>query len=544
MDSSRSNEVEIQVKNLSLSIIPEPSLLERIAHSVTRRAKQQAKKPATTFPTEKNIEDSPTEHRLNFRAPDDRNLERVGTSIFRNVDLRVQPGQVCLIMGGSGSGKTTLLNALAGRMNPHQTAISGSIAFNGQAPKRNWKSGQIGYLQQEDFLLPFISVRETLRFAADLRLPRSMPTSEKYNMVESLIMELGLKGCADVLVGDAHGGETDQGGRHGISGGERRRVSAAIQLLTNPSALLCDEVTTGLDSFSSFELIKTLTTYAEASRKSVVLSIHQPRAEMFKLLSESNGQIVLLSRGDVVYSDSVRQILPWFESAGMDPCPVDMNPFDYILDRCMVDFTSESTEVTSKAQRDQLTKSWRERMRGTTTEGERNLGTPISPAYTLLNRSSTANSFGSRVGRKLQESEIYLADDLVKQGAPDRLVLDDESEPLETSSAQGDRDRLSVWQQIVIVTRRGWINQRRDSVFFWVVLAVNIVGAADMKIYERERGYRWYGPLPFLVSNSVCNIPANVINPAIYSLIIYLMAGFRSDSLSYMGWYTLVNILI
>ncbi|KAG0091770.1 hypothetical protein BGZ93_008677 [Podila epicladia] len=471
-------------------------------------------------------------------------------------------------MGGSGSGKTTLLNALAGRMSPCQTAISGSITFNGQAPKRYWKSGQIGYLQQEDHLLPFISVRETLRFAADLRLPRSMPTSEKYNMVESLIMELGLKSCADVLVGDAHGGESDQGGRHGISGGERRRVSAAIQLLTNPSALLCDEVTSGLDSFSSFELIKTLTTYAKASRKSVVLSIHQPRAEMFKLLSESNGQIVLLSRGDVVYSGSMCQILHWFESTGINPCPVDMNPFDYILDHCMVDFTTAGTEVTSKAQRDQLTKAWRERTNGMTGGGEREPGTPISPAFTLLNRSSTANSLGSRAGKKVQESEIYVADDVVKPGAPDGLGLEDESEPLATSSAQGDNQ-----------DRRGWINQRRDSVFFWVVLVVNIVlgvlvgsifwqlggrrndirarasvcyiliafqpflsmiiaiyrGAADMKIYERERGYRWYGPLPFLVSNSVCNMPANIINPAIYSLIIYLMAGFRSDSLSYMG---------
>ncbi|KAG0026003.1 hypothetical protein BGZ81_006694 [Podila clonocystis] len=492
-------------------------------------------------------------------------------------------------MGGSGSGKTTLLNALAGRMTPCQTAISGSIAFNGQAPKRYWKSGQIGYLQQEDHLLPFISVRETLCFAADLRLPRSMPKSEKCNMVESLIMELGLKGCADVLVGDVHGGEADQGGRHGISGGERRRVSAAIQLLTNPSALLCDEVTSGLDSFSSFELIKTLTTYAKASRKSVVLSIHQPRAEMFKLLSESNGQIVLLSQGNVVYSGPVCQILPWFESTGLNPCPVDMNPFDYILDHCMVDFTSVGTEASSKAQRDQLTKAWRERMRGTTTEREREPGTPDSPAYTLLNHSSTANSFGSRAGKRLQESEIYMAEDIRKLNAPDRLILGDESEPLDSSSAQGDdQDRLSVWQQTVILTRRGWINQRRDIAFFWVVLAVNILlgvlvgsifwqlggrlndirarssvcyiliafqpflsmiiaiyrGAADMKIYERERGYRWYGPLPFLVSNSVCNMPANVINPAIYSLIIYLMAGFRSDSLSYMGWYTLTNILI
>ncbi|KAG0085172.1 hypothetical protein BGZ92_009204 [Podila epicladia] len=510
MDSSRSNEVDIHVRNLSLSIIPEPSLLERIARSVSRRVKQQDKQPAIAFPTEKNIEDTQTACSPDLIAPGDQNLARVGTSIFRNVDLRLQPGQVCLIMGGSGSGKTTLLNALAGRMSPCQTAISGSITFNGQAPKRYWKSGQIGYLQQEDHLLPFISVRETLRFAADLRLPRSMPTSEKYNMVESLIMELGLKSCADVLVGDAHGGESDQGGRHGISGGERRRVSAAIQLLTNPSALLCDEVTSGLDSFSSFELIKTLTTYAKASRKSVVLSIHQPRAEMFKLLSESNGQIVLLSRGDVVYSGSMCQILHWFESTGINPCPVDMNPFDYILDHCMVDFTTAGTEA------------WRERTNGMTGGGEREPGTPISPAFTLLNRSSTANSLGSRAGKKVQESEIYVADDVVKPGAPDGLGLEDESEPLATSSAQGDnQDRLSVWQQTVILTRRGWINQRRDSVFFWVVLVVNIVlGVLDLTYVETD------------------------MVPLVYSLIIYLMAGFRSDSLSYMGWYTLISILV
>ncbi|KAF9380774.1 hypothetical protein CPC16_010149, partial [Podila verticillata] len=394
----------------------------------------------------------------------------------------------------------------------------------------------------------------TLQFAADLRLPRSMPTSEKYNMVESLIMELGLKECADVLVGDAHGGEADQGGRHGISGGERRRVSAALQLLTNPSALLCDE----------------------------------PRAEMFKFLSESNGQIVLLSRGDVVYSGPVRQILPWFESAGVDPCPVDMNPFDYILDRCMVDFTSASTEETSKAQRDQLTKAWRERMRGTM-EREGQPGTPISQVYALLGHSSTNNSFGSRQEKKLQESEIYVDDVVKESGAQDNSLTLDDIDPLESSPAhEDDKNRLAVWRQTVILTRRGWINQRRDSVFFWGMLALNILmgvligsifwklggslndirarssvcyvlvafqpflsmiiaiyrGATDMKIYERERGYRWYGPLPFLISNSVCNVPANVINSAIYSLIVYLMAGFRSDSLSYMGWYTLINILV
>lgn len=242
-DGLRSNEVDIQVKNLSLSIIPEPSLLKRISHSVTRRAKQVEKSTtrttttttaSPTFPTEKNVEDTQIAHGPDLKATD--RLEKVGISIFRNVDLQVQPGQgikkastyahgkhtcihsqtcytawgkkkqqknthlcqgdeanccilellgcqlmqdfflcfyfvfslwsnlielvlggaVCLIMGGSGSGKTTLLNTLAGRMNPRQTVISGSIVFNDQAPKRYWKSGQIGYLQQEDYLLPFI----------------------------------------------------------------------------------------------------------------------------------------------------------------------------------------------------------------------------------------------------------------------------------------------------------------------------------------------------------------------------------------------------
>lgn len=152
-----------------------------------------------------------------------------------------------------------------------------------------------------------------------------------------------------------------------------------------------------------------------------------------------------------------------------------MNPLDYILDRCMVDFTSASTEETSKAQRDQLTKAWRERMRGTT-ERKREPGTPISPVYTLLGHSSTNNSFGSRQGKKVQEGEIYVDDVEKERGSQDNGLILDDIDPLESSLAQeDDKDRLSVRRQTVILIRRGWINQRRDSVFFWGVLAINIL---------------------------------------------------------------------
>lgn len=88
-------------------------------------------------------------------------------------------------------------------------------------------------------------VRETLSYAADLRLPRAMTEQKKQELVELVLLELGLKDCAETRVGDPGGGESGSSGIRGISGGERRRVSAGIQLLTNPKMLLCDELTSG-----------------------------------------------------------------------------------------------------------------------------------------------------------------------------------------------------------------------------------------------------------------------------------------------------------
>ena len=96
------------------------------------------------------------------------------------------------------------------------------------------------------FFLLTCSVRETLDFAAKLRLPASTTKHERQGVVESLMSTLGLKDCAEVRVGDSEANEAGDGGKRGISGGERRRVSAAIQLLTRPNLLLCDEVTSGM----------------------------------------------------------------------------------------------------------------------------------------------------------------------------------------------------------------------------------------------------------------------------------------------------------
>ncbi|KAG0044195.1 hypothetical protein BGZ83_010561, partial [Gryganskiella cystojenkinii] len=234
--------IELTLRNLSLSVIPPPSLFARTARTLRLAPNPERQKKQDPSKIE-DADDEVKGNNNNNKTTIDRDLKNVGINIFRNVDLSVKPGQVCIILGGSGSGKTTLLNTIAGRMNGPEVTTSGSIQCNGTKAKKFWNDGSVGYLQQNDFLMPFLTVRETLTYAAHLRLPRAMSKQKKQELVELVILELGLKDCANTRVGDAGGGESGSGGIRGISGGERRRVSAGVQLLTNPKMLLCDEVT-------------------------------------------------------------------------------------------------------------------------------------------------------------------------------------------------------------------------------------------------------------------------------------------------------------
>ena len=156
------------------------------------------------------------------------------TKIISNINISMRSGQVIGIMGSSGSGKTTLLNALSSRIS--NELISGKILFNNTDPNYYHKNRMTAYVQQNDHLMPYLTVRECLQYTAELRLGY-LTQKGKYRIVEDVILELGLKDCANTIIGDDW--------RKGISGGERRRVSVAIQLLVNPSLIFLDEPTTG-----------------------------------------------------------------------------------------------------------------------------------------------------------------------------------------------------------------------------------------------------------------------------------------------------------
>lgn len=245
-------------------------------------------------------------------------------SIFASITARMEAGKLNVIMGPSGCGKTSLLNAIAHRHKSSVRAryrLSGKLLFNGAEPSNQVVRSVVSYVSQDDnALLPSLTVRETLQFAAALRLPSFMSKAEKHSRAEDILLRMGLKDCANILVGNEL--------LKGISGGEKRRVTIAVQVLTNPRILLLDEPTSGLDAFTASSIIEVLHGLA-AEGRTIILSLHQSRSDLFGQF----GNLLLLAKGGrPVYSGPAEDVLDYFDKSLGHRCPQNMNPADFLMD--------------------------------------------------------------------------------------------------------------------------------------------------------------------------------------------------------------------
>lgn len=279
--------------------------------------------------------------RLRKRAKEEDEESAVIQPILHSTSFQIPSGSILAIIGGSGSGKTTLLNSLAARIGSSNSLLqSGEVRFNGGSLNQV----RHAYVIQQDILSPSLTARETLQFAAELRLPDITSSQERSQLVEEVILELGLKDCADTAVGDST--------HKGLSGGEKRRLSLGIQLLSNPSVLFLDEPTTGLDANSALLLVQTLQSLARRGR-TIIISIHQPRSDIFFLFD----RLCILTKGRCVYNGKVDAVLGYFEDQGFT-VPDNVNPADYLIDITSVDTRNAQDEFRSYKRVEQLVDAW------------------------------------------------------------------------------------------------------------------------------------------------------------------------------------------
>ncbi|KAL2134009.1 hypothetical protein VTI74DRAFT_1262 [Chaetomium olivicolor] len=202
----------------------------------------------------------------------------------------VKPGQLTALMGASGAGKTTLLDVLAARKNIG--VISGDILVDGVKPGKEFQRST-SYAEQLDVHDPTQTIREALRFSADLRQPYETPREEKYRYVEEIIALLEMETFADAVIGSPEAGLTVE---------QRKRVTIGVELAAKPELLLfLDEPTSGLDSQSAFNIVRFLKKLAAAGQ-AILCTIHQPNAALFEnfdrlLLLKSGGRCVYF--GDI-----------------------------------------------------------------------------------------------------------------------------------------------------------------------------------------------------------------------------------------------------
>ncbi|XP_044974505.1 ABC transporter G family member 7 [Hordeum vulgare subsp. vulgare] len=425
--------------------------------------------------------------------------------LLSNLSGEAKPGRLLALMGPSGSGKTTLLNVLAGQLTASPSLhLSGFLYVNGQPMSQG--GYKIAYVRQEDIFFSQLTVRETLSLAAELQLPDTMSPERKEKYVDDLLFRLGLVNSADSIVGDAK--------VRGISGGEKKRLSLACELIASPSVIFADEPTTGLDAFQAEKVMETLRQLAEDGH-TVICSIHQPRGSVYSKFDD----IVLLSEGEVVYMGPAKEEpLKYFASLGYQ-CPDHENPAEFLADLISTDYSSAESVQSSQKRIENLIDEFANKV----------LITEFNSPVRQSEGSEFSNKLAQKSTRK-QRRGWWRQFRLLFKRAWMQAFRDGPTNKV--------RARMSVASAIIfgsVFWRMGKTQTSiQDRMGLLQVAAINTAMAALTKtvgvfpkeraIVDRERAKGSYALGPYLSSKLLAEIPIGAAFPLMFGSILYPMA--------------------
>ncbi|KAG6840616.1 hypothetical protein C0991_005515 [Blastosporella zonata] len=447
-------------------------------------------------------------------------------TVLDNVSGAVHAGQMMAILGPSGAGKTTLAEILAGKRK------SGTVFGNVKFPSKGGSSGtgapRIAFVPQQDVLPPTLTVYEALLFAARLRLPENIQDVEKREMVEELMAKLGISALKDVRIGhsDLGGGKA-----RGISGGEMRRVSIGLELISRPDVLILDEPTSGiphsillhrisdssplvgLDSVSASRVAQVLHDIAHdpVNPIPVIASIHQPSSKLY----QSFDSILLLSHGCALYSGpggfAPSDYFARVASGVVPAYPQGYNVADYLLDIASdpnVSLFQISEKDASASTPDPLVDS--------------ESGIELIEKNRALTSSDEKANAASTSGRAFRSKG-----------------------PIARSGRQHNH-ATTVLTQLQVLAGREWKILRRDKTLFFTHVAVaSVLGVFCGGLYYKTdttiAGFqsrvgclfflRKVDPTSWLVSRFIFDVvPLRIIPTIIVSSVTYWMAGLAHDA--------------
>ncbi|XP_021201259.3 ATP-binding cassette sub-family G member 1 [Helicoverpa armigera] len=421
--------------------------------------------------------------------------------ILHGVHGRLRPRQLIAIMGPSGAGKSTLLDVLSGY---RITGVGGAVFINGRGRIMKRFKRMSCYIQQDDRLQGLLTVGENMKLAADLKLPTNLDKYEKGEVIEDILTNLGLYEHMNT-----------RGAQ--LSGGQRKRLSIALELINNPLIMFLDEPTTGLDSSSCTQVVQLCRSLAHQGR-TIVCTVHQPSASLFALFD----QVYVLAAGRCMYQGTTKNLVPYLEQGGI-PCPIYHNPADYIIELSCGEYGQDKIDLMANKSENGRALDWLDDHQNIPTmEGLRKL-LPLS-------------------------------------------VLRD------TEPTGGDEE-TSQSNQLRVLIKRGFMKAKRDATMTHLRLIVNVVVGImlgslfinagnegsrvienynllfailmhhmmspmmltiltfpnEMSILSKEHFNRWYSLGSFYTSITIVDLPVSIVGCAVFSVIVYTMSSQPLD---------------
>ncbi|KAK6199553.1 uncharacterized protein RJT21DRAFT_121932 [Scheffersomyces amazonensis] len=472
-----------------------------------------------------------------------------GQTVLKNVFGIVQPRECLAILGGSGAGKTTLLDILAGKNKGG--IVTGDIYVNGNILENEDYKRIVGYVDQEDHLIPTLTVYETVLNSALLRLPRDMTLRQKEARVVEVLNELRILNIKDRVIGSDF--------KRGISGGEKRRVSIACELVTSPSVLFLDEPTSGLDAYNARNVIESLVKLSRDFNRTIVFTIHQPRSNIVSLFDK----LILLSEGDLVYSGDMIKCNDYFARNGYQ-CPLGYNIADFLID---ITVKHKQIGKSSSAETPDVHAEF------TQTSGETD--TTREWQHYAIHRDDFNHDHDTEEDTVVQYtgnlSTVFIESPIA--GDIKQEITAIKESPIAIDVSRKRIKRASFLSQVLIVSSRTFKNlyrnprlllshyflsflvggfcgylyydvhndisgfQNRLGLFFFVLAFFGFSSLTGLHsfsteriIFIRERANNYYHPLSYYLSKIFCDVlPLRVFPPILLVSIIYPLVGLTME---------------
>ncbi|PPS12924.1 hypothetical protein GOBAR_AA07712 [Gossypium barbadense] len=432
--------------------------------------------------------------------------------ILRDVSGIIKPSRMTLLLGPPGAGKTTLLMALAGKLD-RDLRSSGKVTYCGHELNEFVPQRTCAYISQHDLHYGEMTVRETLDFSGrclgvgtryemlselcrrekevgikpdpeiDAFMKATAVAGQETSLVTDYILKiLGLDICADIMVGDDM--------RRGISGGQKKRVTTGEMLVGPAKALFMDEISTGLDSSTTFQICKFMRQMVHIMDVTMIISLLQPAPETFDLFDD----VIVLSEGQIVYQGPRESVLDFFEFMGFK-CPERKGIADFLQ------------EVTSKKDQQQY---WFQK----------------SLPYGYVSVSDFVNGFSCfRIGQQLS-MDLKVPYDKTSTH-PAALVT--------------KKYGISNWELFKACFAREWLLMKRNSfVYIFKTVQITIMSLIALTVFLRtempvgsfENGQKFFGALFFSLINVMFNGTAELAMTVFRLPVFYK----QRDFLFYPAW--------